>query len=65
MSERDVHDFLLEYRYTTIPHMEAAPCELLMSRLIRTTFPIKESKLKLKLQSDVSIRKNINSIMTK
>jgi len=53
---RDVSDLLLEHRCTTIPHMGAAPCELLMSRLLRTKFPIKESNLKPKVQIEVSLR---------
>ncbi|CAI6353509.1 unnamed protein product [Macrosiphum euphorbiae] len=56
---RDVSDLLLEYRCTTIPHMGAAPCELLMSRLLRTKFPIKESNLMPKVQTEVSLRQQV------
>lgn len=42
---KELEDVLLEYRCTPIPHLNKAPSELLMSRLLRTTIPISSKKL--------------------
>lgn len=45
IERRGLSDLLIKYRCTTIPHIAAVPCQLLMSRLIRIQFPIIETKL--------------------
>lgn len=51
---KELSELLLEYRCTTIPHLGAAPCELLLNRLVWTKFPILETKLKPRVQNGVT-----------
>lgn len=53
---KDVSELLLEYRYITIPQLGAVLCELLMSRSICSKFSINNSKLRPKVQTNISVK---------
>lgn len=67
---KDLNELLLDYRYTTIPHLGAAPCELIINRLIQIKFQfviisyIPKYK-KGSMKNNASIEKSIKIIMIK